>query len=203
MPRNWEPVRPRPEVAAEALARYGHDLTALARQGAFTPLGWRDAEVARVLQILARRHKNNPVLIGEPKGDRLPIAREVVRRIAVSELSEGARIQRIVALDTDALVADSTRRGEFEDRLRAVFEAVRLSRGELVLLVENLSLLVGAGEAEHAIDGAVALVPALARREIQLIGAARLEEYQRYVERDAALQRRFQEVIMRDASAHV
>lgn len=203
MPRKWEPVRPRPEAAAEALTRYGHDLIELARQGTFAPLGRRDGEVTRVFEIFGRRQKNNPVLIGEPEGDRLPIVREVVRRIAMGEPSGGVRARRIVMLDVNALAADCARHGELEDRLKAVFEAVRLSRGELALLVEDIPLLVGAGEAEHAIDVAVVLVPALARGEIQLIGTARLEDYQRYIERDAALQRRFQEVIVRERLAHV
>ena len=192
--------RPAEELIPGALEKYTHDLTALARQGRFAPLQRREKEVVRVFQILARRLKNNPMLIGEPGGDRFPIVAEVIRRISTDKVPEGITIQRVVALDLEKLIADTQRRGDFEKLLKSVFAEIKQSEGKTALFVDNFHKLAGAGAAEKCIDAANVLIPALARKEVTIIGTSTLDDYPKYVERDQSLQRRFQEVIVSERS---
>ncbi len=191
---------PNPEDKYQALARYGRDLTELARKGKLDPVIGRDEEIRRVMQVLSRRTKNNPVLIGEPGVGKTAIAEGLARRIVDGDVPEGLKSKRVVALDIGALVAGSKYRGEFEDRLKAVLKEVQDSAGEVILFIDELHTLVGAGAAEGAVDAANMLKPALARGELRCIGATTLSEYQKHVEKDAALERRFQPVVVREPS---
>jgi ATP-dependent Clp protease ATP-binding subunit ClpB len=183
-----------PEAKYEALEKYGRDLTDAARRGKLDPVIGRDEEIRRVMQVLSRRTKNNPVLIGEPGVGKTAIAEGLAQRIASGDVPEGLKDRRVVALDLGSLVAGTKYRGEFEDRLKAVLREVTSSDGQVVLFIDELHTLVGAGAAEGSMDAANLLKPALARGELRAIGATTLDEYRRHIEKDAALERRFQPV---------
>ncbi|TMQ22416.1 MAG: ATP-dependent chaperone ClpB [Candidatus Rokuibacteriota bacterium] len=185
-----------PEGTYEALEKYGRDLTALAQQGKLDPVIGRDEEIRRVIQILSRRTKNNPVLIGPPGVGKTAIVEGLAQRIVRGDVPEGLKNKRIVALDMGALVAGAKYRGEFEERLKAVLKAVQDAQGEVVLFIDELHTVVGAGAAEGAMDASNLLKPMLARGELHCIGATTLDEYKKHIEKDAALERRFQPVMV-------
>ena len=185
-----------PEAKYDALEKYGRDLTDAARRGKLDPVIGRDDEIRRVIQVLSRRTKNNPVLIGEPGVGKTAIAEGLAQRIASGDVPEGLRDRRLVALDLGAMVAGSKYRGEFEDRLKAVLKEVTSSDGRVVLFIDELHTVVGAGAAEGAMDAGNMLKPALARGELRCIGATTLDEYRKHIEKDAALERRFQPVMV-------
>ncbi len=189
-----------PEEKMRALERYGRDLTEMAREGKLDPVIGRDQEIRRVMQVLSRRTKNNPVLIGEPGVGKTAIAEGLARRIASGDVPEGLKNKRVVALDLGALVAGTKFRGQFEERLKALIKEVTDSDGEIILFIDELHTIVGAGAAEGAADAANMLKPALARGELRCIGATTLTEYRKHVEKDAALERRFQPVTVREPS---
>jgi ATP-dependent Clp protease ATP-binding subunit ClpB len=185
-----------PESTMNALEQYGRDLTAVARQGKLDPVIGRDDEIRRVIQVLSRRTKNNPVLIGEPGVGKTAIVEGLARRIADGDVPEGLKTKRIVALDLGSMVAGAKYRGEFEERLKAVLEEIAGSEGEIVTFLDELHTLVGAGAAEGAMDASNMLKPMLARGELRMIGATTLDEYRKHIEKDAALERRFQPVMV-------
>jgi len=188
------------ESKYRSLEKYGHDLTELARQGKLDPVIGREGEVKRVIQILSRRTKNNPVLIGDAGVGKTAIAEGLAQKIAAEDAPDSLKEKRVIALDMGALVAGSKFRGEFEERLKAVLDEIRQASGEVVLFIDELHTVVGAGGAEGAIDASNMLKPALARGELQCIGATTLDEYRKHIEKDAALARRFQPVFIGEPS---
>jgi ATP-dependent Clp protease ATP-binding subunit ClpC len=191
---------PRQRSRTPTLDEFGRDLTELARQDKLDPVIGRHNEIERVIQILSRRTKNNPVLIGEPGVGKTAIAEGLAQRIVTGDIPEVLKDRRIVALDLAGLVAGTKYRGEFEERMKRVLEEVRKAQGEVILFIDELHTVVGAGAAEGAIDASNIMKPALARGELQCIGATTLDEYRKYIERDAALERRFQPVQVREPS---
>jgi ATP-dependent Clp protease ATP-binding subunit ClpB len=183
-----------PEDKYQALDRYSRDLTALARRGKLDPVIGRDEEIRRVIQVLSRRTKNNPVLIGEPGVGKTAIIEGLARRVVEGDVPDGLKNKRVVSLDLGAMIAGAKYRGEFEDRLKAVIKEVEESEGNVILFIDELHTIVGAGAAEGAMDASNILKPALARGELRAVGATTLNEYQKYIEKDAALERRFQPV---------
>jgi ATP-dependent Clp protease ATP-binding subunit ClpB len=187
-----------PEDKYQALSRYGRDLTDMARRGKLDPVIGRDEEIRRVVQVLSRRTKNNPVLIGEPGVGKTAIAEGLAQRVVSGDVPEGLKNKRVVALDMGALVAGAKYRGEFEDRLKAVLKEVTEAQGEVILFIDELHTVVGAGAAEGAMDASNMLKPALARGELRCVGATTLNEYRKHIEKDPALERRFQPVVVRE-----
>jgi ATP-dependent Clp protease ATP-binding subunit ClpB len=190
-----------PEETYQALEKYGRDLTALARQGKMDPVIGRDEEIRRVVQILSRRTKNNPALIGDPGVGKTAIVEGLAQRMVKGDVPEGLKHKRLVQLDLSALVAGAKYRGEFEERLKAVLKEITDSAGEVILFVDEMHTVVGAGAAEGAMDAGNMLKPMLARGELHMIGATTVDEYRKYVEKDAALERRFQPVYVDEPSA--
>ena len=185
-----------PEAKFQALEKYGKDLTDLARRGKLDPVIGRDEEIRRVIQVLSRRTKNNPVLIGEPGVGKTAIAEGLAGRIVSGDVPEGLKGKKVVSLDLGAMVAGAKFRGEFEDRLKAFLKEVTASEGQIILFIDELHNLVGAGRAEGSMDASNMLKPALARGELRAIGATTLDEYRKYIEKDPALERRFQQVLV-------
>jgi ATP-dependent Clp protease ATP-binding subunit ClpB len=191
---------PNPEEKYQALNKYSRDLTDLARLGKLDPVIGRDDEIRRVVQVLSRRTKNNPVLIGEPGVGKTAIVEGLARRIVEGDVSESLKNRRLVALDMGALIAGAKYRGEFEDRLKAVLKEVEKAEGEIILFIDELHTLVGAGAAEGSMDASNMLKPALARGTLRCVGATTINEYRKYIEKDAALERRFQPVMVPEPS---
>src|SRR6058998_798202 len=191
---------PNPEEKYQALQRYSRDLTDLARRGKLDPVIGRDEEIRRVIQVLSRRTKNNPVLIGEPGVGKTAIVEGLAQRIVAGDVPEGLKGKRLLGIDIGAMVAGAKYRGEFEDRLKAVLKEIVESDGSIICFIDELHTLVGAGAAEGAVDAANMLKPALARGELRCVGATTLDEYRKHIEKDAALERRFQPVMVREPS---
>ena len=189
-----------PETTYQALEKYGRDLTSLARQGKMDPVIGRDEEIRRVVQILSRRTKNNPALIGDPGVGKTAIVEGLAQRIVKGDIPEGLKHKRLIQLDMGALVAGAKYRGEFEERLKAVLKEIADAAGEVILFVDEMHTVIGAGAAEGAMDAGNMLKPMLARGELHLIGATTIDEYRKYVEKDAALERRFQPVYIDEPS---
>ena len=189
-----------PEGTYQALEKFGRDLTELAEQGKLDPVIGRDEEVRRVIQVLSRRTKNNPVLIGDPGVGKTAIVEGLAQRIVAGDVPEGLKGKRVWALDIGALLAGSKYRGEFEERIKAVLQEIKSSEGEIVLFIDELHTIVGAGAAEGAVDAANLLKPMLSRGELRAIGATTLDEYRKHIEKDAALERRFQPVFVGEPS---
>ncbi len=189
-----------PEAKYQALERYARDLTALAKRGKLDPVIGRDEEIRRVIQVLSRRTKNNPVLIGEPGVGKTAIIEGLARRVVEGDVPEGLKDKKVVALDLGALIAGAKYRGEFEDRLKAVIKDIEEAEGKIILFIDELHTLVGAGASEGSMDASNLLKPALARGELRAVGATTLAEYQKYIEKDAALERRFQPVYVGEPS---
>jgi ATP-dependent Clp protease ATP-binding subunit ClpB len=189
-----------PEGTYQALEKFGRDLTALAETGKLDPVIGRDEEIRRVIQVLSRRTKNNPVLIGDPGVGKTAIAEGLAQRIVAGDVPEGLKGKRVWALDIGALLAGSKYRGEFEERLKAVLTEIKNAEGEIVLFIDELHTIVGAGAAEGAVDAANMLKPMLARGELRCIGATTLDEYRKHIEKDAALERRFQPIFVGEPS---
>jgi ATP-dependent Clp protease ATP-binding subunit ClpB len=189
-----------PEGTYQALEKFGRDLTELAEQGKLDPVIGRDEEIRRVIQVLSRRTKNNPVLIGDPGVGKTAIAEGLAQRIVAGDVPEGLKGKRVWALDIGALLAGSKYRGEFEERLKAVLTEIRNAEGQIILFIDELHTIVGAGAAEGAVDAANMLKPMLARGELRAIGATTLDEYRKHIEKDAALERRFQPIFVGEPS---
>ena len=189
---------PNPEEKYQALKRYARDFNELARKGAFDPVIGRDEEIRRVMQVLSRRTKNNPVLIGEPGVGKTAIVEGLAQRIVNGDVPENLKSKRVVGLDIGALVAGAKYRGEFEDRLKAVLKEVTDAEGEIILFIDEIHTVVGAGAAEGSVDASNMLKPALARGELRCVGATTLNEYRKYIEKDLALERRFQPILVKE-----
>src|SRR3989454_1325959 len=193
---NQRVTDPNPEDKFQALEKYGRDLTALARAGKIDPVIGRDDEIRRVMQVLTRRTKNNPVLIGEPGVGKTAIVEGLARRVVSGDVPESLKNKKIVAMDLSAMIAGAKYRGEFEDRLKAFLKEIVASEGQIILFIDELHTLVGAGAAEGATDAANIMKPQLARGELRAIGATTLDEYRKHIEKDPALERRFQPVFV-------
>src|SRR3989442_10030418 len=191
---------PTPEATYQALERYGRDLTETARQNKLDPVIGRDEEIRRVIQVLSRRTKNNPVLIGEPGVGKTAIVEGLSQRIVRGDVPDGLKNKRVVALDMGALIAGAKYRRELEERLQAVLHEIQAAQGEIILFIDELHTVVGAGKAEGAMDAGNLLKPALARGELRTIGATTLDEYRKHIEKDAALERRFQPIVVGEPS---
>ena len=197
--RNWEKIETNdPEVSLEALSKYGKDITLLAEKGKLDPVIGRDEELRRVLQILSRRTKNNPVLVGDPGVGKTAIIELLAQQIVKWEVPELLKNKKIIELDMGALMAGSKYRGDFEERLKAILKEVEKSDWEIILFIDELHTVVGAGKTEWSMDMGNMLKPALARGQIRVIGATTLNEYRLYIEKDAALERRFQPVMVNE-----
>ncbi len=185
-----------PEEEQSPLERFGRDLTEMAEQGKLDPVIGRDEEIRRVIQVLSRRTKNNPVLIGEPGVGKTAIVEGLAQRIVSTDVPESLRERRVIALDMGALIAGAAYRGEFEERLKGVLKEVADAQGAIILFLDELHTIVGAGAAQGSVDASNLLKPMLARGELRAVGATTLDEYRKYIEKDAALERRFQPVMV-------